>query len=166
MNSQTMRVLHRYLGFFLAGIMAVYALSGVVMIFRDTDFLKRESVNVKTLLPSLPAEQVGRELRIRELKVQKEEGDVVYFEQGTYNKSTGEASWKSKQLPAGIEKLTKMHKATSKSPLFFMNIFFGVSLLFFVVSAFFMFALKSPTFKKGMYYTLAGIILTLIMLFV
>ena len=34
----TMRVYHRYLGFFLAGIMAVYAISGIVMIFRDTDF--------------------------------------------------------------------------------------------------------------------------------
>jgi len=37
-----MRIYHRYLGFFLAGIMAVYATSGVVMTFRDTDFLKRQ----------------------------------------------------------------------------------------------------------------------------
>ena len=36
----TMRIYHRYLGFFLAGIMAVYAISGIVLIFRDTDFLK------------------------------------------------------------------------------------------------------------------------------
>jgi uncharacterized iron-regulated membrane protein len=36
------RVIHRYLGFFLAGIMALYALSGIVMIFRDTDFLKSQ----------------------------------------------------------------------------------------------------------------------------
>ncbi len=28
-----MRLIHRYLGFFLAGIMAVYALSGIIMIF-------------------------------------------------------------------------------------------------------------------------------------
>ena len=39
-----MRVLHRYLGFFLAGIMAVYAISGVILIYRDTDFLKSEQV--------------------------------------------------------------------------------------------------------------------------
>ena len=38
----SMRIYHRYLVFFLAGIMAVYAVSGVVMIFHDTDFLKRE----------------------------------------------------------------------------------------------------------------------------
>ena len=40
--SKKARVWHRYLGFFLAGIMAVYAVSGVVMIFRNTDFLKQE----------------------------------------------------------------------------------------------------------------------------
>ncbi len=38
----TIRIIHRYLGFFLAGIMAVYALSGVVLIYRQTDFLKKE----------------------------------------------------------------------------------------------------------------------------
>jgi len=30
----------RYLGYFLAGIMTVYALSGSTMIFRETSFLK------------------------------------------------------------------------------------------------------------------------------
>jgi uncharacterized iron-regulated membrane protein len=35
-----MRIFHRYLGFFLSGIMTVYALSGVVLIFRDSDFFK------------------------------------------------------------------------------------------------------------------------------
>jgi len=38
----SMRIYHRYLGFFLAGIMAIYALSGIVLIFRDTNFLKQE----------------------------------------------------------------------------------------------------------------------------
>ena len=36
-----MRIVHRYLGFFMAGIMAVYAISGVLLIYRDTDFLKQ-----------------------------------------------------------------------------------------------------------------------------
>ena len=30
--NNTMRVYHRYLGFFLAGIMSVYAISGIVLI--------------------------------------------------------------------------------------------------------------------------------------
>jgi uncharacterized iron-regulated membrane protein len=42
-TSGTMRIFHRYLGFFLSGIMTVYALSGVVLIFRDSDFLGKTS---------------------------------------------------------------------------------------------------------------------------
>jgi hypothetical protein len=44
-----MRVYHRYLGFFLAGIMAIYSVSGIIMIFRDTDFLKKENHKVLTM---------------------------------------------------------------------------------------------------------------------
>ena len=39
-----MRITHRYLGYFLAGIMAVYAVSGVLLVYRDTDFLKKENL--------------------------------------------------------------------------------------------------------------------------
>ena len=38
----TFRVLHRYLGFFLAGIMMIYAVSGITLIFRNTDTFKQE----------------------------------------------------------------------------------------------------------------------------
>ena len=42
----TMRLLHRYIGYFMAGIMAVYAISGVLLIYRDTDFLKKEKISL------------------------------------------------------------------------------------------------------------------------
>jgi uncharacterized iron-regulated membrane protein len=42
-----MRIIHRYLGFFLAGIMAVYAISGILLIFRETNFLKSEKSSKK-----------------------------------------------------------------------------------------------------------------------
>ncbi len=44
-----MRITHRYLGYFLAGIMAVYALSGILLVYRDTDFLKNEKSMIKYL---------------------------------------------------------------------------------------------------------------------
>jgi len=34
------RIIHRYLGFYLVGIMAVYAISGIAMIFRNDDTFK------------------------------------------------------------------------------------------------------------------------------
>ena len=165
-TNNRMRVYHRYLGFFLAGIMAVYALSGIVMIFRDTDFLKKEKLVEKKLSPELNAQDLGKAIRIGDLKIESENGDLQTFSQGSYNKATGEVKYTMKSWPKIIEKLTQLHKANTKQPLFYLNIFFGISLLFFVISAFWMFMPKTTIFKKGLYFTLAGIILTIILLFV
>jgi uncharacterized iron-regulated membrane protein len=162
----SMRVYHRYLGFFLAGIMAVYAISGVVMIFRDTDFLKSEKQIEKKLAPGLKVDELGQAIRIRNLKAESETNELIRFPQGYYNKVTGLTVYTTKSLPTGIEKLTQLHKASTKQPLFYLNVFFGMGLLFFVISSFWMFMPKTTIFKKGLYFTLAGILLTIILLFV
>jgi uncharacterized iron-regulated membrane protein len=164
--NKTMRVYHRYLGFFLAGIMAMYSISGIVLIFKDTDFLKSEKQIEKKLPPDFKTEDLGKTLRIRDLKIQKEENGIIYFKEGTFDKATGVAKVTSKELPRILERLTQIHKASTKDPLFFLNVFFGISLLFFVISAFWMFMPKTEIFKKGLYFTLGGIILTLILFFV
>jgi len=160
-----MRVIHRYLGFFLVGIMAVYAISGIVMIFRDTDFLKSEVTIEKQLEPGLTGGELSPKLKMG-VKVEKKEGDVLYFKQGDYNTKTGLATVKKMKLPYILDKMEHLHKATTDSPVYFLNIFFGVSLLFFVVSSFWMFIPKSSIFKKGIYFTIAGFVLTLILLFI
>lgn len=161
-----MRVYHRYLGFFLAGIMAVYAISGVLMIFRNTDFLKKEQIAERTLEVDTKAEELGSKLRIKNFEIEKEEGNIVYFKGGNYNKETGLATYTKKELPFVLKKMTDMHKATSDRPLFFLNIFFGVSLLFFVLSAFWMFLPKTTIFKKGLYFAAAGLVLALLVIFI
>lgn len=158
------RVLHRYLGFFLAGVMAIYAISGIIMIFRETDFLKSEKVETRQLEPNLTGGELSPKLRMG-VKVDKQEGDVLYFKDGNYNQATGVATVTKMKLPFVLEKMERLHKATTNSPLYFFNIFFGLSLLFFVLSAFWMFLPSMPIFKKGIYYTIGGVILTLIMLF-
>lgn len=159
-----MRVYHRYLGYFLAGIMAVYSLSGIILIFRDTDFLKKEKQIEKQLEPNIKNEELGKALKMRELKIDKEEGAIVSFKNGTYNKETGVAQYTAKELPFFIEKMTKLHKANTKQPLFYLNIFFGLSLFFFVLSSFWMFLPKTVIFKKGLYFAIAGVVLTLVLL--
>lgn len=161
-----MRVFHRYLGFFLAGIMAVYAFSGIILIYRDTDFLKTEKVVEKKLKPNLEAEALGKTLRMKNFKVEKTTNNLVYFKNGEYNTLTGDVQYTAKELPFVIKKFVNLHKATSSSPLYFLNIFFGVSLLFFVISSFIMFKPKNKTFKEGIYVGIAGIILTIILLFI
>jgi len=162
----TMRIYHRYLGFFLAGIMAVYAVSGIVLIFRPTSVFKVEKKIEKTLEPNLAEGDLGKALRIRELKITSTNGDIMRFEQGTYNKTTGVANYTSLELPFVLEKLTALHQASTNKPLYFLNIFFGLSLLFFVLSSFWMFLPTTDLFKKGMYFVIAGVILTLLMIFI
>ena len=131
--SKNMRIYHRYLGFFLAGIMAIYSISGIIMIFRETDFLKKENHKVLTVAPNLKNEEIGPAIKIKNLKTTEEVGDVVKFKEGTYNRTTGVADFTVKELPYLINKITKMHKATHKDPLYYLNIFFGLSLFFFVI---------------------------------
>lgn len=160
-----MRIIHRYLGFFLAGIMAVYAFSGVILIYRDTEFLKTEKIVEKQLEPNIKPEDLGKAIRFKNFKVEKTEGDIIFFKSGTYNTTSGKAEYTSKQLPFVIKKFTELHKANSSSPLYFLNIFFGVSLLFFVISSFMMFKPKNKVFKEGIYVGIVGIIITILIIF-
>lgn len=163
--SLKIRLLHRYLGFFLAGVMAMYAISGIILIFRETSFLKSEIIETRQLEPNLTGVELSPKLRMG-VKVEKQGGNVLYFKDGNYDTATGVATVKKMKLPFVLEKMERLHKATTNSPLYFFNIFFGLSLLFFVLSAFWMFLPSMPIFKKGMYYTTGGILLTLIMLFI
>ncbi len=164
-TSNKMRVVHRYLGFFLGGIMAVYAISGVTLIFRDSDVLKKTYSFEKIIDKNIASKDLGKALDIRRLKVIKEENGIMTFKEGTYNATTGEAKYELVKFPFVIQKLQHLHKAKSSDPLYYLNIFFGLALLFFVVSSFFMFMPSTSIFKKGMYFTAAGILLTLLLLF-
>lgn len=164
-TSQKMRELHRHLGFFLAGIMAVYAISGIALIFRDTDLLKQEIQIQKTLDANLTKEELGPALKIKRVQVQKEERGVYYFENGSYTIATGEAQFTKKELPYVLDKMAHLHKAKSGEPLFFLNIFFGVGLLFFVISAFWMFMPGTQIFRKGIIFAAAGLVVTILLLF-
>ena len=100
---------------------------------------------------------------MRNLKISKKEGDIQYFKNGTYNNVTGDVKYTSNELPMVIRKLIQLHKASTNQPLFWLNIFFGVSLFFFVVSSFFMFKPKTKTLKEGVYVSIAGLVLTVLL---
>ncbi|WP_304344485.1 hypothetical protein [Chryseobacterium koreense] len=161
-----MRIVHRYLGYFMAGIMAVYAVSGVLMIYRDTDFLKQEKKYEKVFEKNLGEKQLGKEIKMKGFEVEKTENGILYFKNGTYNSSTGEAKYTKMELPYVLDKMTKLHKSQSKDRLSPLNAFFGISLFFFVISSFWMFNVKSKAFRRGMIYTGAGLILAIILVFI
>ena len=165
-SQEKFREFHRYLGFFLAGIMAVYALSGIVLTFRNTDTFKTKETISLVVEPGLNAETLGSALKTR-IRVEKEdELQIVFNGDGTYNRATGEAKYTNTKYPVLLEKMNKLHLMNTTNPLFWLAIFFGISLLFFSVSAFFMFNTEAPIYKKGLYFAVAGAALTVVLLLV
>lgn len=160
-----MRIWHRYLGFFLAGIMAVYSISGIVLVFRNTDFLKQEYIIKEKIEANLAPDELSEAMG-KSLEISSVNENIYTFQNGTYDSLTGDVSYSEKKLPYVLDKMTKFHKAKTGQPLYYLNIFFGFSLLFFVLSSFWMFLPSSKIFVKSMYFTAAGIALTLILLFV
>ena len=146
--------------------MAVYALSGLLLIFRNTDFLKSEIQHERTVEPNLKQAALRKALDLKLLDIKEENDSMLYFDKGEYNKLTGLAKYSTKELPYVAGKMVKLHKAKSGEPLYFLNLFFGGALLFFVISSFFMFSWTSSTQKKGLLFALAGAVLTLVLLFV
>jgi len=161
-----MRVIHRYLGYFLSGIMVIYAISGVMLIYRDTDFLKNEKKYNKIIAKNLNDKELGKELKIKNLEIEKTEGSILKFKQGTYDSATGQAKYSKKELPFVLDKMTKLHKAQSKDTLSPLNAFFGASLFFFVISSFWMFNPKTKAFKRGIKFAIAGVVVSIILLLI
>lgn len=159
-----MRIGHRYLGYFMAGIMLIYALSGMLLVFRDTDFLKSEQAMQVQLPPNLTDQQLGKALKLRNLEVTRREDQLLFFKEGQYNTQTGQADYTLKKLPVVLDKMTSFHKAPSKGSMGGLNTLFGATLLFFVLSSFFLFSPKSRIFRRGMLFFLVGALISIALL--
>lgn len=163
-TSYYMRSLHRDIGFFVIGLTIIFSISGIVLVFRDSDFLKFTQNNERKLEPNLEASDLGRILHKRDFKVQKTEGDIVYFDNGTYNKATGVAAYTSKELPGFLNIFSAFHKSSSHDTMHPMVVIYGILLLFLALSSFWMFKIKSKYFKRGIYFAGAGFLIAVLVL--
>ena len=63
------RLIHRYLGFYLVGIIAVYAISGITLIFRKGNTFKKSVTENVQLAPQLEIESLANQLKINDLNI-------------------------------------------------------------------------------------------------
>jgi hypothetical protein len=160
----TMRVWHRYVGFFMLGFAVIYALSGITLVYRDTDFMKKEQTLNSKLPPGLAVNELGPMLRMREVKVIETKEDVVYFEGGSYNVATGEAVHIVKDLVFPFNKFARLHKTASKDFMHWFTLIFGISMAFLAISSLWMFKAQTKVFRKGMITAIAGIVVAVVLL--
>jgi hypothetical protein len=160
-----MRALHRDIGFFVIGLTFIYSISGMLLIYRDTDFLKSEKIVERQLQPNMEVFEIGNALHQRGMEVQKEDAEILYFRNGTYNKVTGVAKYTEKSLPVFLEKFNNLHKKASGSLSHYLSVIFGVALLFLAISSFWMYSPKSKLFRRGLILAGTGIISSVIFLF-
>ncbi len=159
-----MRFLHRNIGFFILGLMVVYSISGFLLIFRDTDFLKSEVVIEKKIEPNIEASKLGEALRNRKLKVDKVENGTFYFQNGSYNSATGDVTYTEKKLPKLLEKFTHLHKSSTEDKAHWFTMVVAFLLFFLAVSSFWMFKPGTKYFKNGMIVVGVGVLATIILL--
>jgi len=146
--------------------MAVYAFSGIVLTFRNTDTFKKKEVVEQLVEAGLAEEELAGALNMR-LTVNKTEEGVIFFnDDGTYEIASGKVSYVKTSYPLLLAKMNKLHLMNTTNPLFWLAIFFGLSLMFFAISAFFMFNIGAPIYKKGLYFAVAGAALTIVLLLV
>ena len=144
--------------------MLMYALSGMLLVFRDTDFLKVSHHIQTQVAPHLDEKQLAKSLKLKTVEITSQQGDIQTFKEGQYNVATGQANYTVKKLPILLEKMNTFHKAPSKGSMGGLNVLFGGCLLFFVLSSFFLFAPSSKIFKRGLGFIGLGVILSGVLL--
>lgn len=160
------RLLHRDIGFLAVGLIIFYALSGIILIYRDIDFMKHEVHKEQTLPPALSSDELASTLRIKNLKVINQDSTTLNFEQGTYSKTTGVASYTTSEVIFPFNKFINLHKAASQSPSHWFTTLFGIVLLFLGVSSFWMFKSTTRQFRRGVLLSVVGVVAAILLLFI
>ncbi len=100
-----LRSLHREIGYFVLGLTVVYALSGILLVYRETDFLKSPVGVAMVLPPQMSPDEVGKKLRLRQFEVTKTEGGAIYFQggnalkDGVYDRATARSVIRKSGFP-------------------------------------------------------------------
>jgi hypothetical protein len=159
-----MRSLHRDLGFIMIGLTLLYSISGISLIYRDTAFLKKERQITRTIEPNLEAEKLGSALHIRNFEIVRTDENRIVFNNGFYNKSSGVVEYTSIELPQWLSKINSLHKTSSRSPLHWLGIIYGILLFFMAISSLWMFKSGTGLFRRGITLAVGGTVIVLIIL--
>jgi len=159
------RSLHRDIGFLMLGLTLAYALSGVILVYRETDFLKKQVIVQQTWPLQMSSQEIAGKLHARRFEVTGVEGDILKFQDGTnlkdgvYNRGTGEVSYLVKEFPVVVDRIIRLHKLSGSKMLHYLGVSYGVLLMFLAISALGMFKSNTTAFRRGAVLSCGGLVL-------
>ena len=160
------RLLHRDIGFLMVGLTIIYALSGILLMYRGTGFLQTQTTVQTAAAKGLEAGELGKALGLRRFVLEQQTADTVYFQGGTYDRATGIATITKQEFPAVLNMMTQVHKLTSRSPLHLMALVYASLLLFLALSSLAMYKPGTRLFRRGMSFSAAGMVMAVILMVV
>ncbi len=161
-----MRVLHRDIGFLMIGLTIVYCVSGIVLVYRDTDVFIIDKHYSENIGKNRRPHELGSALKLRRLHVLKVSNDSIYFNYGSYCRSSGEANYTIKTYPDIVWTINSFHKIKSRYMSHWLAVVYGVLLLFLAISSLWMYKPSSKKFKRGLVLTAIGLVIAAIPLFI
>ncbi|MGL4411163.1 MAG: hypothetical protein ACRCZM_09470 [Bacteroidales bacterium] len=164
--SMIMRKLHRDLGFLAVGLTLIYALSGILLMFRGSDFMMKEVKYEKLLEKELNPQELEKEIGYRRFRIKSESDEKIEFNVGTYDKISGIATYQLNEYITPFKQFVALHKITSKSPALWFMIGYGIILSFLAISGLFMFKPSTQLFRRGIVLTIIGLAIATIFCFV
>jgi len=161
-----MRALHRDIGFFVIGLTLIYALSGIILNYRDTDFMKTDVEIINNIEKNLSVEVIPEYVSLRKFTYEKTENNIYIFNKGSYNPKTGELKYKVIQYIYPFNKFIELHKTYSENINHWFVTIYGVLLVFLALSSFWMYKLGTKNFKRGIIIAIIGFVSAIIILII
>ncbi|TRX70591.1 hypothetical protein [Carboxylicivirga sp. M1479] len=165
-TTKIMRALHRDIGFLMIGLTIIYCISGIVLVYRDTDTFTIDEQYIENIKPNMAAHELGSALKLRRLRVLEETADTIYFNYGNYCKSSGEAVYTINTYPDVVWLINGFHKTKSRFGAHWLAVIYGVLLFFLAISSLWMYKPKSKKFIRGLVLTAIGLIIAVIALYI
>ncbi|MCT4646892.1 MAG: hypothetical protein N4A74_18020 [Carboxylicivirga sp.] len=163
--TKIMRALHRDIGFLMIGLTVVYCLSGIVLLYRDTDMFTIDKQYIETIEKQISADELGDALGLRRIHISSETADTIYFNYGTYCKTSGVADYTINTYPDFVWAINGFHKLKSRYNMHWIGLIYGVLLLFLAISSYWMYKPKSKKFKHGLVLSAIGLMIAVLSLY-
>lgn len=164
--TKIMRILHRDIGFLMIGLTLVYGVSGIILLYRDTDLFTIEKQYIEKIKPYTLSNELGKALELRRLRVTEERNDTIYFNYGYYCQSSGEAVYTITTYPEFVWTINSFHKLKSRFTSHWFATFYGIMLLFLALSSLWMYKPSTKKFRRGLTLTAIGLVIAAIALYI